>query len=425
MKKEDTSKVLKNLSYIYIFKILFKIIDSSINFYIIKNIEPSIYGITSIIYLLTDIQKYFLIEVFKKTYIRRFSKKSNKDKIISSKNIMFFGIIFTFCFSIIISLIFIFFYQKNYSLFSYACFLTILETFFISIYEFFILKMVLEMDYFILAILDPLQGFLKTLLFCFFNYYNFFDVLLRFSYSNIISFFFKFVFLIFFLKIKGQFFKILPEKIDHISNSFLDSKVVLCLKEFFILNILKFIHERSEKFFIFYFVSSKILGNFTFLTNLTGIIVFNIFIPYETFFFNFFSKKFEEINSEKRNEKIKKVELKNIFFYSTRYFFYFNLLFFLYSFFLLKPEIIIPYLGKNYGNENFVNNLNLNIFILIFMALNGITESFLYSTQKLKKMKILRYYNFLILIINFILLFFLIQYGIKGIFYANLLSKVF
>lgn len=426
MKTKETSKVLKNLSYIYTFKILFKIIDSLITFYIIKNIDPSIYGITSIIYLITDIQKFYLLEVFKKTYIRRFSGNEKVDKIRSSKNIMILGILFTLVFSILISFIFLRIYDGIHPLFSMAVFLTIFETFFISIFEFFILKMILEMDYFILAVLEPFQGFLKTLFFFFFNYYGIFDVLLRFGYSNIFSFFFKFVFLIFFLKIKKiKILNFLPEKIFKVSGKYLNEKVFFCLKEFFILNSLKFIHERSEKFFIFFFLNSEILGNYTFLTNLTGIIVFNIFIPYETFFFNYFSKKFEKINSEKKDEKIKKHELKTIFYYSTRYFFYFNLIFFLYSFFLLKTKIIIPFLGKNYGNENFVNNLNLNISILPFMALNGITESFLYSTQKLKKMKILRFYNFFILIINFLLLAYFIQFGIKGIFLANFFSKVF
>ena len=45
-------------------------------------------------------------------------------------------------------------------------------------------------------------------------------------------------------------------------------------------------------------MNSKVLGEYTFLTNLTGIIVATIHIPIENFIFNYFSKKKEEMQLE-------------------------------------------------------------------------------------------------------------------------------
>ena len=166
-------------------------------------------------------------------------------------------------------------------------------------------------------------------------------------------------------------------------NVYIDPDVKKVIREFTFISIIKLFVEQTSKFVMFSFFSVKAIGDFAFISNLMSLIVNNVFFPVEQFFFNFFSKQ----NITDRQG------LFAPFFIAIKYVLIFTQLCSVYGVYLFKTESVEPVLGEYYGKEEVTWNIKLYFLLLIPMGLNGIIESFLYSTIPKEKVRGLRFYN--------------------------------
>ena len=122
------SKAIVGLKYLFIGKLISKLIETVLSIFVLREIDKSIYGVTVYFDLFNSLSLFYVKQCLKSCYQKRQGGKES-ERVQSARNLMYFGVLVTMGLNAVLFGVFAFFYGKlsqyflvNLGLYSLACF---------------------------------------------------------------------------------------------------------------------------------------------------------------------------------------------------------------------------------------------------------------------------------------------------------------
>ena len=195
----DIQKILKSLSIAIPLKIILQVFEAIFNFIIIRRVDPSVYGLTTITAFISNINLFFIRQCLKKAYMRRSDTTDNNISYKTAHNIMLLGVFATLAISIFFNGLIAFIYSNKHPYFHFTAWIYVIDSLLVSVYELFIVELTLNFEYKFVSVLDPVQLILGSFILSAFLKFRTFDSLLAFGLSQVLSKIIKIAFLLIYM----------------------------------------------------------------------------------------------------------------------------------------------------------------------------------------------------------------------------------
>jgi len=433
-------QALKGFSYLFIVKILAKVIDIFMNISVIRNIDPKTFGLMLYFSLLENLSLFWVRACLKNSYLKRTIHRNENDEEVnedeynqvllnSARNMMTFGIYLTIIWSSILYGIWTHLYGDLDPNFSKTVVLFCFGAIFESVQDAMLVKALLNFDYGLVAITEGIAISLKTIVLFSSVRFNLTSTVIAFGLSYAVFGATKMISTQILNKTNhmGKFYQVfvpvnLEETAISRNSKYIHPDMFNISIQITLVAVPKFLLQEVQRIILANFNLNQVVnGEYMFISAIGSIIPRYLFYPTEEVCYNLFAKLDQETTGSKYS-KLGDYEINIL----QKIYKVLNLLGCLMIAFGINytKALLDFFYGGKWNSESLVSGLEIYWFYVYLMGINGLSESFFFSTVGVEYLKKYRYFIVGNALIYIGATYLLLGYGVLGIIAADITSII-